>query len=196
MIVTTVGTVEGYHVGRYYPPVTATCVAGAGWPSGISAGFTDVFGGRSEPLEQHLEAMYAEVIGEIQAAASRTGANGLVGLRFDFDSLAGTGSTLFMLNAVGTPVELLTDQEWAEQSERVATEQLAARRLDDERRERVAAATDRLSALLQEPGLGDEARKLRRIYGRNVCAEYLTRRAHELGLADVAFTEEDIPEEF
>lgn len=51
-----------------------------------------------------------------------------------------------------------------------------------------------LQFLTAHPQLAEQAQKIRRMYGDDVCASFLTRKASELGLGDVKITADDLPD--
>jgi hypothetical protein len=56
-----------------------------------------------------------------------------------------------------------------------------------------AARFGPMQRLLSDPELAAEARELKRIYGPDLCAIFLTDKALELGLGEIEFTKADIP---
>lgn len=50
--------------------------------------------------------------------------------------------------------------------------------------------------LLADAEIVQQARKIKRMYGRGVCASFLQREAHELGLGAVVVSGDGIPDEF
>lgn len=50
-----------------------------------------------------------------------------------------------------------------------------------------------VAALLADPAIREQVEKARRSYGRKVAAQVLTRKAHEAGVTDAEFTEDDLP---
>lgn len=195
MIVTTTNSVEGYRIVRYFPPVVANIVAGTGMFSDMFAGLSDVFGGRSATYQRVLRDMYAEAASELEAEAKRVGGNCAVGASFDLDQISGKGMQMFMLNAVATPVVIKTEQEIAGEIEAEALEKAGVERHEAERRERFAGVVS-IAGLLDDPEIAADARNLRRVYGRSVCASFLNRKAAELGLGELDISEDDIPDTF
>jgi len=66
----------------------------------------------------------------------------------------------------------------------------------DERRARIEAAAKGLAGLLSDPILAREASDVLRMYGKDVCAGFLMRRAAELGVPDFHITAEELPDSF
>ncbi len=195
MIVTTTNTVDGYRITRYLPPVIANIVAGTGFVTDLVAGFSDFSGGRSETYQDQLAEMYEDAIRQLQKKATKVGANCVVGARFDLGEVSGKGMQMFMLSAVATPVVIKTDQEIEEEANAELRANNEREEKEAQRRESFARA-DSLSDLLKDPAIATEARKLRRIHGRDVGLSYLKQKASELGLGEILLTEGDLPADF
>jgi uncharacterized protein YbjQ (UPF0145 family) len=105
-ILSTTSTLEGYKIKKYYGTVTSHVVAGTGLFSDFAAGMSDIFGGRSESYQKQLISIKDEVLKRLKNEASVFGANGIVGLKVDFDEISGKGKTMFMVSAIGTAVQI------------------------------------------------------------------------------------------
>ena len=66
--------------------------------------FRDIFGGRSGAYQDLMRRMQDEVIIEAKEEAAGMGANAIVGLTVDFDSIGAKGKSLLMVSAKGTAV--------------------------------------------------------------------------------------------
>ena len=86
MLLTTTNTVEGKRVVHYYGVV-----------SGV--------GGRSSSYEQVLREAKATALKELQDEAAALGANAVIGIDLDYETVGGNGSML-MVTASGTAVYL------------------------------------------------------------------------------------------
>ena len=106
ILVTTTSSIDGLKIARYLKPVSAHIVAGTNFFSDFFAGFSDVFGGRSQSYQKQLTSLYNEAIERIKFAAYEMGANCIVGLKIDMDEISGKGKSMFMLTAIGTAVVL------------------------------------------------------------------------------------------
>lgn len=53
-----------------------------------------------------------------------------------------------------------------------------------------------LLELLEGLGITDDARNIRRMYGKSACASFINRKASEQGVANVLYSEHDIPDQF
>ncbi|MDN4478652.1 YbjQ family protein [Demequina sp. SYSU T00039] len=194
MIVTTTDSVEGQSVVRYLRPVAAQVVAGTNFVSDIFAGFSDAFGGRSQTYESYMASMYSQVTDELESSAAKLGANAVLAVRYNLDSISGKSMQMFMVQAVGTAVVVATPEEVELEAARQA--QLEAQRQAelDERRGRIEAAAEGLAGLLSDPVLAREAADVLRMYGKDVCAGFLIRRAGELGFPDFQITAGELPD--
>ncbi|HEY6434995.1 MAG TPA: YbjQ family protein, partial [Ignavibacteriaceae bacterium] len=105
-ILSTTPTLEGYKIKKYYGTVTSHVVAGTGLFSDFAAGMSDVFGGRSESYQKQLISIKEEVLKRLKEEATSLGANGIVGLKVDFDEISGKTKSMFMVSALGTAVQL------------------------------------------------------------------------------------------
>ena len=105
-IITTTNTLEGYSIEKYYGVVSSHVVAGTGLFSDFAASFSDVFGGRSGSYQKQLNSIKNEVLSNLEKEAKLLGANGVLGLKIDFDEISGKGKTMLMVTALGTAVKL------------------------------------------------------------------------------------------
>jgi uncharacterized protein YbjQ (UPF0145 family) len=107
--VTTTSTIDGWSIEAYLGPVAVHRVAGTGLLSDTLAGFSDLFGGRSESYQHQLESLYAEAVTELLRAAELRGGNWILGLQADFDEISGKNKQMFMLVVIGTVVRARRD---------------------------------------------------------------------------------------
>lgn len=105
MIVTTTNTVEGYRITSYLGIVTGETILGANVFKDFMAGLSDVFGGRSKAYETSLAEARNTALGEMMERASALGANAIIGVDLDYETV-GQGSSMLMVNASGTAVIL------------------------------------------------------------------------------------------
>lgn len=103
MILTTTPTLEGKPIKEYKGIVTGETIIGANAIKDFMAGLTDFFGGRSRTYEKVLvEAKNAALV-ELQQRAMAMGANAVVGIDLDYETLGNNGGML-MVTASGTAV--------------------------------------------------------------------------------------------
>lgn len=105
MIVTTTPTVEGKPVQEHLGVVGGEAILGANIFRDLFAGIRDIVGGRSGSYEEVLRRGRNEAIQEMIAEAAARGANAVVGVDLDYESLGANGSML-MVTAAGTAVRL------------------------------------------------------------------------------------------
>ena len=105
--IATTDSIHGWTIVAYKGMVTAHVVAGTGFFSDFSAGWTDIFGGRSQTYQRQLAAIEQEAIDELRNQAVTRGANWLIGSRIDFDEISGKGMQMFMVSIQGTAVRAI-----------------------------------------------------------------------------------------
>lgn len=105
MIVTTTPDVEGKPVQEYLGVVSGEAILGANIFRDFFAGISDLVGGRSGAYEEVLRRGRDTAIEEMTAEARSRGANAVVGVDLDYESLGSNGSML-MVTASGTAVRL------------------------------------------------------------------------------------------
>lgn len=196
VIVTTTESIEGHLIVRYLAPVAAQVVAGSNFMSDLFAGFSDVLGGRSQTYEDYLASMHDQVTRELESKGAALEANAILAVRYNLESISGKNMQMFMLQAVGTAVVVATAADIELQVAREARMEEGRRAELDERRARIEAAAEGLAGLLSDPILAREASDVLRMYGKDVCAGFLMRRAAELGVPDFHITAEELPDSF
>ncbi|AQX06969.1 YbjQ family protein [Elizabethkingia meningoseptica] len=103
MILTTTNTIEGHPVKEYKGIVTGETIIGANVFKDFMAGLTDFFGGRSTTYEQVLIEAKDTALKELQERAERMGANAIIGIDLDYETVGPNGGML-MVTASGTAV--------------------------------------------------------------------------------------------
>lgn len=98
MIMTTTNQVEGRQVKKYLGIVTGEAIMGANMFRDIFAGIRDIVGGRSAAYEKELQTARNIAFTELEEKASLVGANAVVGIDIDYETVGANGS---MLNAYG-----------------------------------------------------------------------------------------------
>jgi uncharacterized protein YbjQ (UPF0145 family) len=105
MFSTTTNNIEGQPVQQYLGLVTGEVIVGANIFRDIFASITDIVGGRSGKYEKVLARARQEAIQEMEAEAQRMGANAVIGVDLDYETL-GQGGSMLMVVATGTAVKL------------------------------------------------------------------------------------------
>lgn len=105
MIVTTTNAIEGQPVQQYLGIVTAQTIIGANFFKDIFAGLRDIVGGRSGTYERVIEEAKETAMAELSQKAMSRGANAIIGVDLDFETVGANGSML-MVVATGTAVRV------------------------------------------------------------------------------------------
>lgn len=105
MVITTTAIVEGRPVQEYLGIISAQSIIGANIFKDILAGLRDVFGGRSKTYEKVLEQAKEDALRELAEKAQGLGANAILGVDMDFETIGGSGSMLMVI-ASGTAVRI------------------------------------------------------------------------------------------
>lgn len=105
MLLTTTPTVEGHPIIQYYGIVTAETIIGANFVRDFSASIRDFFGGRSGSYEEVLIEAKNTCLHELEQRAMQMGANAVVGVDLDYETVGASGSML-MVVASGTAVRI------------------------------------------------------------------------------------------
>jgi uncharacterized protein YbjQ (UPF0145 family) len=103
MIVTTTPRLEGKPVTRYLGIVSGEAILGANLVKDVFAGIRDIVGGRSGAYERELRQAKEIAIREMMENAAALGADAVVGVDLDYETLGANGGML-MVSASGTAV--------------------------------------------------------------------------------------------
>ncbi len=103
IILTTTPSIEGRKITRYYGIVSGEAIIGANIFRDIFAGIRDIVGGRSASYEEVLREAKQNALMEMEENARRAGANAVVGVDLDYETIGSNGSML-MVTASGTAV--------------------------------------------------------------------------------------------
>jgi uncharacterized protein YbjQ (UPF0145 family) len=103
MIVTTTPTVEGKRITRYLGIVTGEAILGANIFKDLFAGIRDIIGGRSAAYEAELRKAREIALDELEEAARDLGANAVIGVDLDYETVGSQGGML-MVSVSGTAV--------------------------------------------------------------------------------------------
>ncbi len=103
MILVTTNSIEGSPVKEYKGIITGESVIGVNFVKDIKANITDFFGGRSKSYEKVLIEAKHNALKELEENASRAGANAVIGITLDCETL-GAGGSMLMVCASGTAV--------------------------------------------------------------------------------------------
>jgi uncharacterized protein YbjQ (UPF0145 family) len=105
MIISTTPTIEGQPIKEYKGLVSGETIIGANIFRDIFASIRDVVGGRAGSYEEVLREAKDTAVREMMEEASRLGANAIVGIDLDYETL-GSANGMLMVAASGTAVVL------------------------------------------------------------------------------------------
>lgn len=103
MLLTTTPSVEGHPIREYKGVVTGETIIGANVFKDFMASLTDFFGGRSGQYEKVLIEAKDTAMQEMAQRASLLGANAVVGIDVDYETI-GANSSMLMVATSGTAV--------------------------------------------------------------------------------------------
>ena len=105
MLVTTTPTIEGREIVAYLGPVAGECVLGANIVRDWFASIRDIVGGRAGGYQRVLRNGRHMATDDMIEEARELGADAVVGVDIDYESLGETNSML-MVSCNGTAVKL------------------------------------------------------------------------------------------
>ena len=103
MILSTTPTIEGHTIREYKGVVTGETIIGANMFKDFMAGIRDIVGGRSGAYEKVLREAKDTSMQEMMDRARELGANAIVGIDIDYETL-GNGGSMLMVATSGTAV--------------------------------------------------------------------------------------------
>ncbi|HLF45532.1 MAG TPA: heavy metal-binding domain-containing protein [Chitinophagaceae bacterium] len=105
MITTTTHSIDGKNIEQYLGVVSAEVIIGANVFKDILGGLRDFFGGRSGTYEKVLMEAKQNAMDELIQRSQSLGANAIVGIDLDFETV-GSGGSMLMVIASGTAVRI------------------------------------------------------------------------------------------
>ena len=107
MIITTTNSIDGKTIREYLGIVSGEAILGANIFRDIFASIRDVVGGRSAAYEQELRRARDIAIDEMRAWAEQLGADAVVGVDIDYETIElGNHGGMMMVTVAGTAVKL------------------------------------------------------------------------------------------
>jgi uncharacterized protein YbjQ (UPF0145 family) len=103
MLLTTTSVIDGKQIVKYHGLVSGEAILGANIFRDVFAGIRDIVGGRSAAYEKELRRAKDLAIGEMTAQAQASGANAVIGIDLDYETV-GQGGSMLMVSASGTAV--------------------------------------------------------------------------------------------
>ena len=105
MLLTTTPTIQGQEIKEYLGIVTGETIIGANFMKDFLAGIRDIIGGRSSSYEKVLREGKETSLKELEERAQQRGANAVVGIDLDYETVGAQGSML-MVTCSGTAVKI------------------------------------------------------------------------------------------
>ena len=103
MLLTTTPNIQGREITQYFGIVSGETIIGANLFKDFFAGIRDIVGGRDSSYESVLREAKESALQEMSDQAARMGANAVIGIDLDFETVGANGSML-MVTAAGTAV--------------------------------------------------------------------------------------------
>ena len=103
MILSTTPQIEGHSIRQYMGVVTGETIIGANIFKDFFAGIRDIVGGRSSSYEEVLREAKDTSLKEMSSRAQMLGANAVIGIDIDYETIGANGSML-MVATSGTAV--------------------------------------------------------------------------------------------
>lgn len=104
MLVTTTSALPGLQVDRYLGVVTGEAILGANVFKDFFAGIRDIVGGRSGAYERELAKARTLALEEMEREAEALGANGVIGVDIDYETISSGNGSMLMVSTSGTAV--------------------------------------------------------------------------------------------
>ena len=105
MIITTTNTIQGHTVLEYKGIVSGETIIGANVFRDFFASIRDIVGGRAGSYEEVLREAKDTALREMQENALQIGANAILGVDLDYETV-GNGGSMLMVTASGTAVRI------------------------------------------------------------------------------------------
>ncbi|MFH1373121.1 MAG: heavy metal-binding domain-containing protein [bacterium] len=106
MLVTTTPNIEGHRISKYFGLVSGEAIMGANIFKDIFASITDIVGGRSGTYEKELRTAKDTAIEEMCQQAEELGANAVIAVDLDYETIGSGSGNMLMVTASGTAVKM------------------------------------------------------------------------------------------
>ena len=103
---TTTNTLDGHVIEEYKGVITGEAILGANIFKDIFASITNIIGGRSGAYEKSLQEAREIAMRELAEQARSLGANAVIGIDVDYESIGADGSNMLMVSVSGTAVKI------------------------------------------------------------------------------------------
>ncbi|MFA5325619.1 MAG: heavy metal-binding domain-containing protein [Bacteroidales bacterium] len=103
MLMITTNVIQGKEIVKYYGMVTGEVIIGANIFKDILASVRDIVGGRSSTYERVISDARIQATNEMRKQAEALGANAVIGIDIDYETV-GQGGSMLMVTIAGTAV--------------------------------------------------------------------------------------------
>ena len=103
MLLSTTASLEGKTIKEYRGVVFGEAISGIDFVKDFAASIANSLGGRVEEYEEELVNARADAINEMISRAKKIGANALIGIKVDVESI-GENSSMILVSVSGTAV--------------------------------------------------------------------------------------------
>ena len=100
MLISTTSSLEGKTIKEYRGVVFGEVINGVNYMRDFTASISNVIGGRATEYEEELINTRAEAINEMMKRAEKIGANAIIGVKLDYETI----NSMLMVIASGTAV--------------------------------------------------------------------------------------------
>ncbi|MCH8927343.1 MAG: heavy metal-binding domain-containing protein [Candidatus Marinimicrobia bacterium] len=104
MILLTTPSIEGKKIVKYIGLVTGTAILGANIFKDFMASIRDIVGGRSAAYEEELNKAKDIALTEMKRQAKDLGANAIIAVDLDYETIGAGGTNMLMVSTSGTAV--------------------------------------------------------------------------------------------
>ncbi len=105
MLMSTTSTLEGKKIKEYRGIVFGEVVNGVNFTKDFLASITNFVGGRSKEYEEEIVNARADAVKEMMDRAKKIGANGLIGIKIDVETISvNENGVMLLVVATGTAV--------------------------------------------------------------------------------------------
>ena len=100
MIITTTNEIKGKEIKEYRGVIFGEVINGVDYGRDFTAAFKNIYGGRVTEYEEELVKSRADAIQEMMSRAEQVGANAVIGVSIDYETV----NSMLMVVASGTAV--------------------------------------------------------------------------------------------
>lgn len=106
MLLATTSNLDGKSIKEYRGIIFGEAVVGIDFVRDFGASITNFFGGRSKEYEEEIANARADAVNEMMIRAKKIGANAVIGIKVDVESIAMSNnrSSMIIVTATGTAV--------------------------------------------------------------------------------------------